>query len=90
MEGAKPPYEKTFNGDTEYGDFKVADSVASAILSNTIPPDPFSMWPDFQKPHLVFASPEKYWDMYNEDEITLPVPKNLARVHPNLQWTGIT
>ena len=81
--GEKPPYEKSFDGDSEYVDFKVADSVASAILSNKDSSRPFFYVAGFYKPHLVFASPEKYWDMYDENDISLPVPKNLAQGSPD-------
>lgn len=81
--GPKPPVEKTFHGDSEYADFKIADSVASAILNKTESSEPFFYVAGFQKPHLVFASPEKYWSMYEEKNIALPVPKNLAKGSPD-------
>jgi iduronate 2-sulfatase len=81
--GEKPPYEKTFYGDSEYEDFKIADSVASAILASPASSAPFFYAVGFHKPHLVFAAPEKYWDMYDERDITLPVPKNLAQGSPD-------
>ena len=81
--GEKPPYEKTFHGDSEYADFQVADSVVSAILNNTESSGPFFYVAGFYKPHLVFASPEKYWNMYDEKEIALPVPTNLAQGSPD-------
>jgi arylsulfatase A-like enzyme len=80
--GPKPPVEKTYQGDSEYRDFKVADSVASAILESTDSRQPFFYVAGFFKPHLVFAAPEKYWDLYDEQDITLPVPKNLAEGSP--------
>jgi arylsulfatase A-like enzyme len=81
--GQKPPYEKTFHGDSEYTDFNIADSVASAILKGTESSGPFFYVAGFHKPHLVFASPEEYWDMYDEKDILLPVPKNLAQGSPD-------
>ena len=80
--GPKPPIEKTYKGDSEYVDFKVADSVASAIRSISPSSKPFFYVAGFYKPHLVFAAPEKYWDLYEEGEIALPVPKNLAQGSP--------
>jgi len=81
--GGKPPYEKSFQGDSEYEDFMVADSVASAILLHDESAEPFFYIAGFKKPHLVFAAPEKYWDMYNEAGISLPVPKNQAEGSPD-------
>ncbi len=81
--GEKPPYEKTFQGDSEYEDFIVADSVASAIRASVQSSEPFFFVAGFKKPHLVFAAPEKYWDLYNEEEIPLPLPKNLAEGSPD-------
>lgn len=80
--GEKPPYEKTFKGDSEYEDYKVADSVASAILAHDPSTEPFFYVAGFKKPHLVFAAPEKYWDLYDEEQIGLPKPKNLAEGSP--------
>lgn len=81
--GPRPPFEKTFHGDSEYVDFKIADSVASAIIHSSRIPGPFFYVAGFHKPHLVFAAPEKYWDLYDESEITLPVPRDLAKGSPD-------
>ncbi len=80
--GEKPPYEKSFKGDSEYLDYKIADSVATAILAHDPSSDPFFFIAGFKKPHLVFAAPEKYWDLYEEEQIALPIPKNLAEGSP--------
>jgi iduronate 2-sulfatase len=80
--GGKPPYEKTFRGDSEFRDFKIADSVSSAIKASIHSSEPFFFVAGFHKPHLVFAAPEKYWDLYDEGEIPLPVPKTLAEGSP--------
>ena len=81
--GPKPPFEKTLEGDSVFADFKIADSVAWAIQSISDSSRPFFYVAGFHKPHLVFASPEKYWDMYDEKDIRLPVPKNLAQGSPD-------
>lgn len=80
--GEKPPYEKSFHGDAEYLDFMMSDSVASALMKHDASAQPFFYIAGFKKPHLVFAAPEKYWDMYDEDEIALPIPQNLAEGSP--------
>jgi len=81
--GNRPPYEKTFQGDSEYVDYQIADSVASAIRKSRHSSAPFFYAVGFHKPHLVFASPEKYWDLYDEKSIALPVPRNLAAGSPD-------
>jgi iduronate 2-sulfatase len=81
--GAKLPYEKSYDGDSEYIDFKIADSVATAILDHDASSEPFFFIAGFKKPHLIFAAPEKYWDLYDEDQIALPKPKNLAAGSPD-------
>ena len=80
--GPKLPYEKSYDGDSEYADFKIADSVATAILAHDQLSGPFFFVAGFKKPHLIFAAPEKYWDMYDRTEIPLPVPRNLAEGSP--------
>ena len=80
--GPKPPYEKSFQGDSEYEDFKIADSTSNAILQSIDSSAPFFFVCGLHKPHLVFAAPEEYWDLYHEDDIPLPVPKDLAEGSP--------
>lgn len=81
--GPRQPYEKSFGGDEEYVDYKVADSVARAIQSHDPDGAPFFYVAGLKKPHLIFAAPEKYWDLYNEAEIALPQPRDLAEGSPD-------
>lgn len=80
--GENPPYEKSFDGESEYIDHQIADSVAIALQAHDKNGLPFFYAVGLHKPHLVFASPEKYWELYDESEISLPVPKELADGSP--------
>ncbi|MBD3386086.1 sulfatase-like hydrolase/transferase [candidate division KSB1 bacterium] len=50
--------------------------------------NPFMLCVSFTAPHYPFRAPEKYWKLYNEDEIELPViPSDyLEREHIYVKW----
>ena len=65
--------------DTAYCDGAIAERAVKALRS--IGDKPFFLAVGFYKPHLPFCAPEKYWNMYNPDEITVPdtlPPLNVA------------
>ena len=78
-----PPYEKTVEGEEEFIDYAVATDVIKELQSID-KSKPFCMLAGFEKPHLAFSAPEEYWDLYDRDEISLPVPKELAEGAPRL------
>lgn len=67
------PYESTPTEDSQHRD---GDSAlqASQYLEDFAkdPEQPFFLAVGFLKPHLPFNAPEKYWDMYDRDDIDLP------------------
>jgi len=65
-----PPYEKFDGPDSLFKDGRIAEAVRKA-LGEWDGVKPFFYVVGFQKPHLPFSAPEKYWDLYKQDEIPL-------------------
>ncbi len=66
------PYEKADVPDTAYRDGKIAAKAISDLRRLKDMDQPFFLACGFLKPHLPFNAPEKYWDLYAEDDIQLP------------------
>jgi arylsulfatase A-like enzyme len=71
-----PPYEKYDGPDTLFKDGRIAEAALKA-LSEWDGSRPFFYVVGFQKPHLPFSAPEKYWQQYNQEAI--PLVKNPGR-----------
>lgn len=65
-----PPYEKFEGPESLFKDGRIAEAALKA-LSEWDGVKPFFYVVGFQKPHLPFSAPEKYWDLYKHDEIPL-------------------
>ncbi|MEZ5355494.1 MAG: sulfatase-like hydrolase/transferase [Bryobacteraceae bacterium] len=61
--------------DTAYIDGRVADDAVSTL--RRLRGRPFFLAVGFTKPHLPFAAPKKYWDMYDRREV--PIYPNQTR-----------
>ncbi len=76
-----PFYEKAEVPDSAYDDGKLTLKTMHDLKRLKAMDNPFFLACGFWKPHLPFNAPKKYWDMYDEDKITLPTnrfrPKNL-------------
>lgn len=70
-EGAGPAYEKADVEDNAYFDGKVADRSIRDLHRLKDMDKPFFLAVGFFKPHLPFNAPEKYWNMYNHEDIHL-------------------
>ncbi len=71
-----PPFEK-FNGpDSLFRDGRIANAVVNALTNRNIE-QPFLYVVGFAKPHLPFSAPEKYWDLYDREN--LPLAQNSSR-----------
>lgn len=79
-----PAYEAMDQPDNVYPDGLVADMAIHSIQRLAEHHTPFFMAVGFYKPHLPFACPQQYWDMYNPAEIKLPdndqFPKNTPKL----------
>lgn len=58
--------------DGVYLDGMVCSAAEKAIGSLAAAEKPFFLAVGFRKPHLPFCAPQKYWDLYEREEIPLP------------------
>jgi arylsulfatase A-like enzyme len=66
------PYESAPVDDDAYFDGKIANKGIADLRKLKSSGQPFFLALGFKKPHLPFNAPQKYWDMYDEKEISLP------------------
>lgn len=67
-----PAYESGNVRDEFYNDGLIAKHAIEALQQRKTAGKPFFLAVGFQKPHLPFVSPKKYWDMYKPSDIVLP------------------
>ena len=68
-----PASEFVYADDNDYSDGQVAQQTIRDIKSINQSDNPFFIAVGFQKPHLPFVAPKKYWDLYDRDDIVLPL-----------------
>lgn len=72
-EGARGyPYEKIDVVDSAYRDGRIALKAIQNLRKLKSMDQPFFLAVGFQKPHLPFNAPSKYWDLYDSTRIHLP------------------
>ena len=64
--------------DNQYIDGMVTDAAVSSLKKLQKENRPFFLAVGFRKPHLPFNAPQKYWDLYQREDI--PLPSTMA--HP--------
>lgn len=57
--------------DSVYKDGKTANAAVRKLQELAGKDQPFMFWVGFQKPHLPFNAPSKYWDLYKREEMQL-------------------
>ncbi len=75
---AKPVTEAADVNDNGYIDGNIADAGVAEIKKLAGGEDPFFLAVGFKKPHLPFACPKKYWDLYDRDSISLAAYRKFA------------
>jgi len=70
IDGAKLPFYRSRAPEKNMTDVVMTDYAVKRI--SEIKDSPFFLAVGFVKPHLPFVAPEKYWDLYNADEIIIP------------------
>ena len=71
-------------GDDAYPDGQTANEVIESLRRNK--DNPFFMCVGFAKPHLPFAAPKRYWDLYRRDQFEVP-ERTLPADAPSLAFT---
>jgi len=66
-----PPYESADVPDEAYKDGLIAQEAVKIIAQQKESKEPFFLAVGFNKPHLPFNAPKKYWDLYEESEMPL-------------------
>lgn len=66
-------WESPSVNDTAYADGRVARRAIERLrVMKQKPGQPFFMAVGFARPHMPFSVPQRYWDMYNPEELPLP------------------
>jgi arylsulfatase A-like enzyme len=68
--------------DAEYYDGMVAAAALDALRRLKDQPQPFFLAVGFRKPHLPFVAPKRYWDLYEEGELSIAATENLPSGSP--------
>ena len=76
-DGRGPAYEHPAVADTAYEDGKVAEAAAAELRQFAARRagaggQPFFLAVGFEKPHLPFNAPQRYWDLYPPETVRLP------------------
>lgn len=80
--------------DSAYIDGQVADQALEVLRK--IKDKPFFLAVGFRRPHLPFSAPKKYWDLYERENIALPIQRTPApnvpayAVHKSEELRGYT
>ncbi|MFV1883249.1 MAG: sulfatase [Balneola sp.] len=80
---SRPPYEMITEGDENFADYAMTTAVIEE-LESVDSSKPFLIMAGLKKPHLPFSAPKEFWDLYNRDDIEVPVPTELAEGAPNM------
>jgi len=67
----KPPYESSDAPDDAYVDGAIANKALKLLEKLSQQEQPFFLAVGFKRPHLPFVAPRKYWNFYDEKDITL-------------------
>ena len=77
------PWESPDVPDEAYGDGRVANKTIKVLDSLNNQGKPFFLAVGFARPHLPFSVPKKYWDLYEEDAIPLPITEDHPQGAPD-------
>ena len=77
-------FEAAEVGDDGYTDGKLAELAVRTLKQLTSSPnsEPFFLAVGFFKPHLPFAAPRKYWDLYDPNDFDLEMPNDPVKNAP--------
>jgi iduronate 2-sulfatase len=81
-----PPIEAADVDDNQYPDGQTCDRALEYL--NKLKDKPFFLAVGFLKPHLPFACPKKYWDLYDRNKIELPNNMYRPKGAPAIAFTN--
>lgn len=84
--GLTPPTEAADAPAERYPDAQIATLGVSAINRLSNADAPFFLAVGFLRPHLPFAAPKKYWDMYDASQFELPTTDALPTGSPEFAF----
>ncbi|MEX0778605.1 MAG: sulfatase [Balneolales bacterium] len=84
--GTSPTWESHNGPDTSYPDSWVASEAIDVLDELSQDDDPWFFAVGFFKPHLPFAAPKKYFDLY--DQVQIPAPEDTAKQPSPSSWHG--
>ena len=82
----KPTTEGPNVSDEAYQDGLYVNEAIERMKQLKMGGKPFFLGVGFQKPHLPFNAPKKYWDLYDRDEIDLAVFRGLTEDTPAVAY----
>lgn len=83
VEGNRGPFvESPDVPDNAYPDGMILDKSIKDLVKLSEKEQPFFLAVGFNKPHLPFYAPKKYWDLYNSDSIEIASNKDLPKNAP--------
>jgi arylsulfatase A-like enzyme len=86
MERFRPSTESVKGPDSLYPDGLIVNEAVRRINSLSQSAKPFFLATGFIKPHLPFNAPQKYWDLYKRDSISLAPFRKLGKDVPELTY----
>ncbi|PHN06556.1 sulfatase [Flavilitoribacter nigricans] len=86
LERIKPSTEATDVPDNAYQDGLYTEEAIRRLQSLQAAGDPFFLAVGFQRPHLPFVAPKKYWDLYDREDIELAAFRQLAEGTPKIAY----
>lgn len=69
--------------DTAYADGRVAERAIKRLHKLGTENEPFFLAVGFARPHLPFSAPQKYWDLYNPEELPMPEIEEMPEGAPD-------
>ncbi len=81
-----PSVESADVPDNAYDDGAIALRAKKQIITLVANNQPFFMAVGFNKPHLPFVSPKKYWNLYKRDEMPIAEFQQHAKNSPDLAY----
>ena len=87
MQQYKPPFEKSAAPDTAYADGAIATAAIEKLKSlSQNSKKPFFLAVGFKRPHLPFVAPQRYWDLYDPNKITLAPYQKKSKNGPDIAY----